>query len=547
MGNYHGCPTWLRPRAPESGLAPVGACCSRWTSSSCDWRRTRVQMPIPVIEPLDEHNTRLLAHVHPPRWRNPAPRDRYHLVVIGAGTAGLVTAAGAAALGAKVALVERSLMGGDCLNVGCVPSKAVIAAARAWHAARTADSTFGGPRVVGEGDFGTVMKRMRRLRANLSATDSAQRFTELGVDVFLGEGRFTGPESVTVAGSVLRFRRAVIAAGARAAVPSIPGIEEAGYYTNETIFTLTERPERLLVLGAGPIGCELAQAFARLGSTVTVLDHGDRALKRDDPDAARTVEEALRADGVRFRFKAEIVRAERAAGGVRLHLTRNGRGEMAEGDALLVAAGRAPNVGDLDLEAAGVAFGERGVVVDDRLRTTNPRVYAIGDVASRYQFTHAADAQARLVLANALFFGRGRASRLVVPWSTYTSPEVAHVGLTAAAAAEQGVAVDTITVPLEHVDRALLAGETQGFVRVHVRRGSDRLVGVTVVGPDAGDLIAEAALAMTNGLGLSAMGRTIHPYPTVAEAYRKAADQWRRGKLTPLARRVLGLWFRVFH
>jgi pyruvate/2-oxoglutarate dehydrogenase complex dihydrolipoamide dehydrogenase (E3) component len=505
-----------------------------------------MQIPAALIAPLDEHNTRLLANVHPPEWRNPTPRDRYHLVVIGAGTAGLVTAAGAAALGARVALVERFLMGGDCLNVGCVPSKAVISAARVWHTARTADSPFGGPRVVGEGDFGAVMKRMRGLRADLSATDSVHRFTELGVDVFLGQGRFTGADRITVAGSELRFRRAVIATGARAAVPSIPGMGETEYYTNETIFSLTARPERLLVLGAGPIGCELAQAFSRLGSAVTVLDRGQRALTRDDPDAARVVEAALRADGVRLEFKAEVFQAERGPGGIRLHVARNGRRDVVEGDALLVATGRVPNIGDLDLAAAGVAVGQRGVVVDDRLRTTNRRVYAIGDVASRYQFTHVADAQARLVLANALFFGRGRASRLVVPWSTYTSPEVAHVGLTAADAARQGVAIDTITVPLEHVDRAVLSGETQGFVRVHVRRGSDRLVGVTVVAPDAGNLIAEAALAMTSGLGLSAMGRTIHPYPTVAEAYRKAADQWRRGKLTPRAKRVLHIWFRLF-
>lgn len=502
-------------------------------------------MPFPVIEPLDEHNTRLLANVHPPEWRNPRPRGRYHLVVIGAGTAGLVTAAGAAALGAKVALVERFLMGGDCLNVGCVPSKAIISAARAWHLARTADTCFGGPRVAGDGDFGAVMRRMRSLRADLSTADSARRFNELGVDVFLGSGRFTGPESVTVAGSVLRFRRAVIATGARAAVPPIPGIEGSGYYTNETIFSLTERPERLLVLGAGPIGCELAQAFARLGSVVTLLDRGERVLPRDDPDAALLVGAALRADGIRMEFNANVVQAERSAGGVRLQVVLDGRRTLFEGDALLVAAGRVPNLDDLDLEAAGVKVGYHGVAVDDRLRTTNRRVYAIGDAASRYQFTHAADAQARLVLVNALFFGRGRASRLVVPWTTYTSPEVAHVGLTAPEAARRGLALDTVTVPLEEVDRAVLGGEAHGFVRVHLRRGTDRLVAVTVVAHNAGDLIAEAALAITNGLGLGAMGRTIRPYPTVAEAYRKAADQWRRRRLTPVARRVLNAWFRL--
>jgi pyruvate/2-oxoglutarate dehydrogenase complex dihydrolipoamide dehydrogenase (E3) component len=387
---------------------------------------------------------------------------------------------------------------------------------------------------------------MRRLRADLSSVDSARRFAGLGVDVFLGHARFTGPDRVMVGDQMLRFRRAVIATGARAAVPPISGLAEAGYYTNETIFTLTERPGHLVVLGAGPIGCELAQAFARLGSRVTVLDRGERALSRDDADAARIVEASLRADGVTLEFGARVERVTRNPGRVRTRFTQGAQAREVECDAILVAAGRAPNVVDLGLEAAGVKSGERGVVVDDRLRTSNRRVYAIGDVASRYQFTHVADFHARLVIANALFFGRGRASRLVIPWTTYTSPEVAHVGLTPEDAARRGVAIETVTVSLAHVDRAVLAGDTDGFLRVHLRRGSDTIAGVTVVAPDAGDLIAEAALAMTNGLGLSAMGRTIHPYPTVAEAYRKAADLRRKEKLTPLAKRVLGLWFRVF-
>ena len=501
-----------------------------------------------LVAPADEHNARLVANVHPTGWRNPTPpRQRYHLVVIGAGTAGLVTAAGAAGLGARVALVERHLMGGDCLNVGCVPSKGIISAARAWHDARTAAARFGGPGTTTDrGDFGAAMERMRRLRADLSSVDSAQRFTGLGVDVFLGHARFTGPDRVMVGDRVLRFRRAVIATGARAAVPPIPGIDQAGYFTNETIFTLTERPTHLLVLGAGPIGCELAQAFARLGSRVTVLDLAQRALSRDDPDASRIVEASLRADGVTLEFGARVQRIGRSPGGIRVDYTQGDRTGEVEGNALLVAAGRVPNVEDLGLEAAGLKAGEGGIVVDDRLRTSNRRVYAIGDVSSRYQFTHVADFHARLVIANALFFGRGRASRLVIPWTTYTSPEVAHVGLTPAEADRRGIAIDTVTVPLAHVDRAVLAGETEGFLRVHLRRGSDELAGVTVVAPDAGDLIAEATLAMTNGLGLSAMGRTIHPYPTVAEAYRKAADLRRKEKLTPMAKRVLDLWFRIF-
>lgn len=507
-----------------------------------------MQTTLTLVAPGDEHNARLVANVHPAAWCNPSPpRQRYHLVVIGAGTAGLVTAAAAAGLGARVALVERYLMGGDCLNVGCVPSKAIISAARAWHGARTVSSRFGGPAAVTDrSDFGAVMERMRRIRADLSSLDSAERFAGLGVDVYLGHARFTAPDRVTVGDRVLRFRRAVIATGARAAVPPIPGLGDAGYYTNETIFTLTELPARLLVLGAGPIGCELAQVFARLGSRVTVLHRGERALPRDDPDAARIVEAALRADGVTMEVGAQVQRVARSPGGTRVHFTQGDRAGEVECDAILVATGRAPNVEDLGLEAAGVRAGELGIVVDDRLHTSNRRVYAIGDVSSRYQFTHVADFHARLVIANALFFGRGRTSRLVIPWATYTSPEVAHVGLTPEEAQRRGVAIETITVPLAHVDRAVLAGDTEGFLRVHLRRGTDKLAGATAVAPHAGDLIAEAALAMTNGLGLSAMGRTIHPYPTLAEAYRKAADLRRKQRLTPLAKRVLGLWFRVF-
>ena len=501
-----------------------------------------------ALTPLvaQDDDARLLANVHPPDWVNPTPRDRYHLVVIGAGTAGLVAAAGAAGLGAKVALIERHLMGGDCLNVGCVPSKGVISAARAWHSAREAARRFGGPPVSGEGDFGAAMTRMRRLRADLSSIDSARRFTDLGVDVFLGDGRFTAQDRIAVGDATLRFRRAVIATGARAAVPAIPGIEESGYYTNETIFDLTKRPERLIVIGAGPIACELAQSLARLGTIVTVLGQSARILPRDDAEAAAIVENAMRDDGVVFELGVQVERVERAAGISLVFASREGRSIAVAGDAVLVAAGRVPNTTGLGLDVAGVRADGRGVIVDDRLRTSNRRVFAIGDVASRYQFTHAADFQARLVIANALFFGRGRASNLVVPWSTYTSPEVAQVGLTVEGAKRTGVAIDTVTVPFHDVDRAVLAGETAGFLRVNLRKGTDKLVGVTIVAEHAGDLIGEAALAMTNGLGLGAIGRTIHPYPTVAEAYRKAADAWRRRKLTPLVRRGFRWWFQLF-
>ncbi len=359
------------------------------------------------VEPFDQFNQELVANVHPAGWVNPEPRERYHLVVIGAGTAGLVTASIAAGLGARVALVERHLMGGDCLNVGCVPSKGIISAARSWQTATESGRRFGGPAVSGPGDFGEVMARMRRLRAGLSRIDGAPRFRDLGVDVFLGEGRFTGRDSVTVGGRALRFRRAVIATGARAAAPPIPGLEATGYLTNETIFGLTELPRRLTVIGAGPIGCELAQAFARLGSAVTVIDRGAQILPREDADAAQIVERAMESHGVRLLHAATVVRAEVRGGERVIHVQVAGRTEEIAGDALLVATGRAPNVEDLGLDAAGVTYSPRGVGVNDRFRTSNPRVFAVGDICSKYQFTHAADASARLVVANALFFGLG--------------------------------------------------------------------------------------------------------------------------------------------
>src|SRR6266542_3308647 len=262
------------------------------------------------FEPRDEFNRRLVENVRPPGWVSPVPRGRYHLVVIGAGTGGLISASAAADLGARVALVERNLMGGDCLNVGCVPSKAIIRAARAWSEATAAHERFGGPGVSGQGDFGAVMARMRRLRAAISRNDSAARYRDLGVDVFLGEARFTAPDRVEVDGNPLQFRRAIIATGARAAVPSIPGLAEAGYLTNETVFDLTQLPARLVVVGAGPIGCELAQAFARLGSVVTVVTTGEQVLPREDADAAAIVERAMVRDGVRLLHASRILRVE---------------------------------------------------------------------------------------------------------------------------------------------------------------------------------------------------------------------------------------------
>lgn len=500
------------------------------------------------LAPFDRANADLLRHVAPADWVNPKPSSRYQLVVLGAGTAGLVSAAIAAGLGARVALVERHMFGGDCLNFGCVPSKAVIRAARAWHEARHAADAFGGPRVSGDGDFSAMMQRMRDVRASMSDVDGAERFRAMGIDVYFGEAVFTGRDVVDVAGTALRFRRAIIATGARAAVPPIPGLADTPFLTNETIFSLTERPRRLAVLGGGPIGSELAQAFARFGTEVTVLQADARVLPRDTPEASARIARAFAADGVTVHNNAAITGIAYHDGEFTVSASQADRALHVHADQLLVATGRRPNIESLGLDAAGIAATRTGVTVNDRMRTTNARVYAIGDVSSAMQFTHVADAQARLVVANALFFGLGggRRSRLTIPRVTYTSPEVAHVGLTRADAEQRGMAVETIRVELAANDRARLDGDTDGFLEIHLRRGTDTILGGTLVAEHAGDMIGELAVAITNRVGLAAVGNTIHPYPTTAEIFRRAADTWRRGRLTPLVRRVFRAWFRMF-
>jgi pyruvate/2-oxoglutarate dehydrogenase complex dihydrolipoamide dehydrogenase (E3) component len=475
----------------------------------------------------------LLENTHPSGWQNPPSRGRYNLVVVGAGTAGLVCAAGAAGLGARVALVERHRLGGDCLNYGCVPSKALLRCARAAAEARRA-SDFGvhvpGPVKV---DFAAVMGRMRRLRAGISRHDSAARFRGLGVDVFLGEARFTGPDAVAVNGQTLRFARAVIATGTRPAALDLPGLGPGDCFTNETVFDLDDLPRRLVVVGAGPVGCELGQAFRRFGSDVTIVNRSPGLLGKEEPEAVALVRSRLEGEGVRLELGARPVGAERTDGGLVLVVEQAGQTIRLPADALLVAVGRRPNVEGLGLEQAGVEHNAAGVTVNDYLQTTNRNVYAAGDVCSPYKFTHAADAMARIVLRNALFFGRARVSHLVIPWCTYTDPEVAHVGLTAEEAGRRGIAVQTFRVDLSEVDRAVLDGETDGFAAAHVRKGSNRIVGATVVAAHAGEMIGEVALAMTKGLGLAALSQTIHPYPTQAEVLRRLGDAWQKSRLTP--------------
>lgn len=505
----------------------------------------------PKLLPADAHNAELLAHAHPPGWTNPTPGGTYDLVAIGGGTAGIISALGTAGLGGKAALIERHLLGGDCLNYGCVPSKALIRAARATHERREggreslASDDFQvdelrSPKT--EGPFTVAMERMRQLRARISHHDSAQRFTSLGVDVFLGNARFTNPNALKVDGQKLTFKRCVIATGARAARPDIPGLDEAGYLTNETVFSLTELPRRLIVIGGGPVGCELAQAFRRFGSSVDLVTRGSRLLPKDDPAATELIQKQFTLEGIALHLNAKTLRGQTSASGKEVVIAKGGQELTLTGDAILVAVGRSPNIEGLGLEEADVKYNGQGVEVNDFLQTSNRRIYAAGDIIGSYQFTHAADAMARLCIQNAFFstpfFGRKRLSKLVVPWTTYTSPEVGHVGLTPAMAAEQGIKITSYREDLSRVDRAILDGEEEGFAVIHCRQGTGHVVGGTIVAAHAGELIGELCLLITRRQPLSALAATIHCYPTQAEVLKRLGDQYNKSRLTP---RVAGL------
>jgi pyruvate/2-oxoglutarate dehydrogenase complex dihydrolipoamide dehydrogenase (E3) component len=504
------------------------------------------EAPLVALLPDDPFDGELLAEVRPPDWVNPPPARRYNLVVIGGGTAGLVAATGAAVLGARVALVERDLLGGDCLNVGCVPSKAILRSAAFYadvhHAARFA----GAAPPVGEPDFGAAMERMRRLRARLGRDDSARRLRDRGIDVFFGAAAFVDRRRVAVGDATLAFDKALIATGSRAARPHIEGIEAAGYLTNETVFNLTTRPRRLLVVGGGPLGCELAQAFCRLGCAVTIAGHEPYFLPGEERDAADILAHALRRDGVDVRLNTDVESVVVEAGEKRARLVNYDQDVTVAVDEILAGAGRVPHVEGLNLEAAGVDYDPRkGVRVDDFLQTTNRRIYAAGDVALDSKYTHAADATARLVVQNALFLGRRKLSSLTIPWCTYTDPEIAHVGIYVRDARDQDFRdfpMKTFTVPMSDVDRAVLDGEPEGFVKIHVRDGTDTILGATIVARHASDMINEISLAMAAGIGLRTLAQVIHCYPTQAAAIRQAGDAYNRTRLTPTLKALSRRW-----
>jgi pyruvate/2-oxoglutarate dehydrogenase complex dihydrolipoamide dehydrogenase (E3) component len=466
----------------------------------------------------------------------------HDLVVVGGGTAGLVTSAGAAGIGARVALIEQDRLGGECLWTGCVPSKALIACARAAHTACTAGRF--GVQVPAGVDFGRVTQWVHEAQRRIEPHDSPERFRSLGVEVVRGTARFVGERTLRVDGErTMSAKRVVIATGSKPAVPPIDGLTDVPFLTNETLFSLERQPETLLVLGAGPVGLELAQAFARLGTTVRMLEATPQLLPREDEELAKLLGQQLAAENVEILLDATVTRVSREGRTIRLSARRgDGTPVTVEGDALLVATGRVSNVAPLEAEKAGVETGKSGVVVDERLRTTARGVWAAGDVTGGLRFTHVADYQARLVVRNAFFPLASKADYSAVPWVTFTEPELAHVGLTEREARERhGDGVRAWRRPFDDVDRAITDGETYGMVKLITdRRG--KILGGHILGYGAGNLIGEVALAMKHGVSAAALGSAVHAYPTYPEAIKQAAEGYYKSRFRgPI--RTIARWF----
>ena len=479
------------------------------------------------------------------RFRKPRRFDT-NLVVIGAGSGGLVSALIAATVKARVTLIERHLMGGDCLNTGCVPSKSLLRSAKMLsYIARARD--YGFKSAAAEFDFAEIMERVQRIIKVIEPHDSVERYTELGVDCIMGDAAITSPWSVRVNDRSITTRNIIIATGGSPFVPPIPGLAGANYYTSDTIWELRSLPNRFVVLGGGPIGCEMAQAFSRFGAEVTMVEQYSHLLMREDADVIAFMQDRFAAEGIRLLTKHLALRVE-SAGGAHALICRNEKDEevAAPFDAILVAVGRRPNTSGLGLEEVGVALGERGTVeVDQYLRSTVPTIYACGDVAGPFQFTHTASHQAWYASVNALFspFKQFKADYSVIPWTTFTDPEVARVGLNEQDAERQGIPVEVTRFQLGDLDRALADEEGQGFIKVLTPPGKDRILGVTIVGHHAGDLIAEFITAMKWNLGLKKIMGTIHVYPTLTEANKFAASAWRKNH----APEGLLKWVEKFH
>ncbi len=485
---------------------------------------------------MDKYNRKLLQNVFPADWKNPKPADLYDLVVIGGGPGGLTAAVNACQLNAKVAVVEKEHLGGECLNVGCIPSKALLRCSRVAADVRDA-SEYGIEIPRGwKIDFPAVMERVRRLRSEISSGDAPTKLNELGADVFLGMAHFTGTHQLQVGGQTLRFKKAIIATGTQPVRLTSPGLKETGYLTNQTVFNLTTLPPRLAVIGGGPIGCEMAQAFQRFGSKVTFITHNANLLPKDDPTATELLKKVMLAEGVHILVKSEVERFEKRGKEKVLHL--KGKKQLVV-DEILIAVGRVPAVEGLDLQKAKVTFDlKTGIAAEDSMQTSNPDIYAIGDVSWRYKFTHVSKEMGRLAVQNALNGGQFKRSSLVIPWCTYTDPEIAHVGLSEKEAEERDIPIKTIMVELAHIDRAVVDGETIGFAKLHVKEGTDQLLGATVMARHAGDMISELSVAIASQKGLTVLAQAIHPFPTQSEVIRSAAEALQKSMKKPARKKA---------
>ena len=478
--------------------------------------------------PLDDDAT-LLRRVRPPNWRNPPLKELYDLAIVGAGPAGIAAAEYAARRGFAVALIERSALGGDSLHTGSVPSKAIIRTADIYDGMREADE-FGAPLPEQPAfDFTAAMARMRRIRTRISVYHSVHDLTALGIDVFFGQARFAGPDRLLVDDTPLPFRKVLIATGARPKIPDIPGLKETGYRTSSTVFEMTALPKRLAVIGGGPLGCELAQAFRRMGAHVTIVQNNPKFLPREERDAAEILNWSMARDGMDIRLNTTVTAARRE-GGMKILETLNNevKGEILA-DEILVCTGRIPNIEALDLDAAGIASNpRRGVTVDEFLCSSNPDIYAAGDACLPLKFTNAAQSSARLAVANALLRAGRKQDNSVIPWCTYCSPEIAHIGLQVWDARRQSIPIKSYTVMLNDVDRAITDGEETGFVKIHVAEGTDRILGATIVASHASELINEIAVIMSTGIGMAALAEVVHTYPAQSGAIMLAAQAYRR-------------------
>lgn len=462
----------------------------------------------------------------------------YNVIAIGAGAGGLVTTAAVSSLGGRAALIEKGKMGGDCLNYGCVPSKGLIASTRLLQRIRNAEK-LGIASTNFHVDFDGIFASMRSRRSIIEHHDSVERFEGLGVDVFQGEARFKSPHEVEVNGQVLSGKNIVIAAGSRAAIPEIDGIDGVPYFTNETIFdNLESKPESIAIIGGGPIGSELGQVFARLGVTTTIIDHNKCILSREDEDVAKLAAEALQEEGVKLTLGSQIKSTAKTDRGVAITLED---GRIIEAEKLLIAAGRTPNIEKLNLEAAGVQANKRGIIVNDYLQSSQRHIYAVGDITGGYQFTHVSDYHARTVVRNIMMPVQALRSKVdytALPWATYIEPEVARTGLNEKEATAQNVAYDIFCVDYKDLDRPIVDREDRGFVKILTGKGTDKIIGATIVGNHAGELIHEVAVALKHGIGLGKLAYTIHAYPTYSELIRRAGDAYNKTRLTPRAARI---------